>query len=256
VSGLTLGSWRREWVVIGLVAILPIPLLALSGAGLPLPSVIERGFSAILPGSTATPSPAQHGSKTISTVRGTPKASVPKVAPAVSHAATATRPKAHSTKQQVTTHAPTVPTADDPATAPGGTTAGGVAQPGPIGGTHAGAPGTSGTGSSGGSGGSSDGTAANAGAGIGVSAGGASVGVSTSNTGGDTTGSDTTVGASTPDGTTVGASTSTSSSGSSSTTVGASNSDGTSTGVTVGTSDSGASVGVDAGGTSVTVPLP
>jgi hypothetical protein len=45
----------RQLVAIGAVVLSPIPLLALSGVGLPLPGVVERGLASLLPGGSSQP---------------------------------------------------------------------------------------------------------------------------------------------------------------------------------------------------------
>ena len=226
---------KREWFVIGVLALVPIPLLALSGIGLPLPSLVERGISAILP-SGPPQSPVDSGLRT----GATPRSSSTRPAPAHNEAR-ATTTRHHSAPTQGGGRGPRPqpidPTSGDPASAPGGT---GDVPSGPS------APGSSGPdGGIGGSAGTSTGAT------IGASAGGASVGVSTSTSGTDTS---TSVGVTAPDGSSVGVTNSNQSSGSS-TTVGGSTS-GTSVGVTVGDSDSGSSAGANVAGTAVTVPVP
>src|SRR5438093_7685373 len=87
MSGLDLGSGStvpvlagrrgvRGWFLIGLVVLAPIPLLALSGIGLPLPSVIERGLSAILPGGSSSHAPAGPSSRAGEAPKGSLKGPV------------------------------------------------------------------------------------------------------------------------------------------------------------------------------------
>ena len=55
---------KREWLLIGVLVLVPIPLLALSGIGLPLPGVVERGLASLLPGGSSSHPPANLGSVT------------------------------------------------------------------------------------------------------------------------------------------------------------------------------------------------
>jgi len=55
---------KRQWLAIGACALIPIPLIALTGIGLPLPDSIERGIAALLPGGSSaeqSPAPASTG---------------------------------------------------------------------------------------------------------------------------------------------------------------------------------------------------
>jgi hypothetical protein len=53
---------KREWLLIGLVVLVPIPLLALSGIGLPLPGSVERGLASLLPGGSGVGGTPAHRS--------------------------------------------------------------------------------------------------------------------------------------------------------------------------------------------------
>src|SRR3989442_3147642 len=206
MSGLDLGSGStvpvltgrrsvgaRSWFVIGLLVLVPIPLLALSGIGLPLPSVIERGLAAILPGGSSPRVPAGPGSP----ARSTPTSSLKRpVSLHTGGSATLTRPHRPSTRGSGGSSSPRDSNTGDPTAAPGGPGTDGGS--GPTVGTGT-PPGTSGVGAGtgGGGGGGGGDTGAGAGVTVGVNAGGASVGASTSSSG---TGSGTSAGASAPDG--------------------------------------------------------
>src|SRR5439155_16579130 len=130
MSGLDLGSGStvpvltgrrsvgaRRWFVIGLLVLVPIPLLALSGIGLPLPSVIERGLAAILPGGSSPRVPAGPGSP----ARSTPTSSLKRpVSLHTGGSATLTRPHRPSTGGSGGSSSPRDPNTGDPTAAPGG----------------------------------------------------------------------------------------------------------------------------------------
>ncbi len=44
---------RREWLLLATVVLLPLPLVALTGAGLPLPGLVEHGLESLLPSAGA-----------------------------------------------------------------------------------------------------------------------------------------------------------------------------------------------------------
>ena len=52
------GTKRRELLAVAALLLLPIPLLVLSGVGIPLPSVIERGLASLIPGVSPETKPA------------------------------------------------------------------------------------------------------------------------------------------------------------------------------------------------------
>ena len=47
------GIGRREWLLLATVVLLPLPLVALTGAGLPLPGLVEQGLESLLPSASA-----------------------------------------------------------------------------------------------------------------------------------------------------------------------------------------------------------